>query len=130
MKLNSSLKYVFAGSLAVLALSVLPFAKAGPGIDYWKRTSGFRSEIPAAEKASVPAHAACTDMKMVEVTQTRNAWQNGRGPLTTAVLGTKMVCTSCAKSASVAKREWRNGKGPLVSTQVKSEHTCVSCGAM
>ncbi|PTY06167.1 hypothetical protein DB347_12000 [Opitutaceae bacterium EW11] len=111
-----------------LAAALSPVAKAGPGIDYWRRVSDHRAATPAKADESQPAAKPCTDSKLVNVTETRNAWENGRGPLETKAVGTKWTCTSCGETTTTVRRAWTNGKGPLITHKARTQHDCSSCG--
>jgi hypothetical protein len=126
MKTNS-VRFLISTSLVAASLSFAPFAKAGPGVDYWRRAADARVAQPSAavqEKSS----AACTDSRVVQVTNTHNAWANGRGPMVTSTETSKLVCNSCGGTEVVTKRTWLNGKGPSVTKVVPSLHDCTSCG--
>ena len=128
MNTNLSLKRILAGTIAVAAVSLTSIATAGPGLDYWRRMADAK-EVDASARSDAPAPAvACTDSKVIQSTETKNAWANGRGPTVTTVTGTKRVCTSCGGTTTEAKRTWLNGKGPIVSTTVARQHDCVGCG--
>jgi hypothetical protein len=128
MNPNPSLKSIFAGAIALAALSLTSVATAGPGLDYWRRMADTKESKPSVRTESAASEVACTDSKVVQVTETKNAWQNGRGPAVTTVTGTKRVCTTCGGTTTEAKRTWLNGKGPTVITKVARQHDCVNCG--
>lgn len=106
---------------------VLPFASprtlAGPGPQYWQSLGKTKPEMTAP--AAQPSGTLCTDFKIVTVTETKNGWANGRGPLQVSEIGTKRVCTACG-SFTVMKADWPNGRGPLHPVQVAGSHDCTA----
>jgi hypothetical protein len=71
---------------------------------------------------------ACTDARLVSVTETKPAWHNGRGPLTTVEVGKKLVCTSCDTPMIVMKPSLHNGRGPMVPVAINGTHDCTAKG--
>lgn len=120
-------------SIAIIASSLFAaVALAGPGPQYWNKTSP-----KPAEKASVPAApmphavAACTDARLVSVTETKFIQANGRGPMRTVEVGKKLVCTSCDTPMIVMKPSGHNARGAMAPVAIKGTHDCskVGCGS-
>lgn len=99
-------------------------ASAGPGPQYWQSLGKPKTEAPAAAAQPAPG-VVCTDAKVVPVTETKNAWPNGRGPLVTTTVGTKTVCTACG-TFTVMKPSLPNGRGPMERVQVSGKHNCTT----
>jgi hypothetical protein len=113
------------GSLLALAFGITaPRAHAGPGPQYW--TNKPQAKTEQAAQSSLPAAATiCTDSKTVAITETKNAWANGRGPLQVTEVGSKRACTSCG-SFTVMKPDWHNARGPLHPVTITAQHDCNS----
>jgi hypothetical protein len=103
-------------SVGVLASGLFATAAlAGPGPENWNQG-----------KASTPR--ACTDARLVTVTETKPSLHNGRGPLVTTVIGRKLECTSCDTPMIVMKRSAHNGRGAMAPVEIKGKHDCSKNG--
>jgi hypothetical protein len=71
-----------------------------------------------------PVVRICSDPRLVSVTETKPAWHNGRGPLTTVEVGKKLVCTSCDTPMIVMKPSGHNGRGAMAPVAIKGTHDC------
>jgi hypothetical protein len=116
------------GPLLALSLGFAISAKAGPGLDYWRRLDQIKVE-KQAQPAQLPSanSDACSDAKTIAITEVQKDWVNGRGPLHFVQVGTKQVCHSCG-ATTVLKKSWPNARGPLEAVEIPAEHTCTSCG--
>jgi hypothetical protein len=124
MKTNTLRLSLLAGAALALGTGLaLPTAIAGPGPDYWRNLGKPESKSSLAPPESI-ATKACTDARLVPVTETRTTWHNGRGPLQTVEVGKKRVCTSCATPLVVMKPSWPNARGPLVPVTLNATHDC------
>ena len=118
------------GGVALVAVTTfaVPLV-AGPGPQYWSnpgKANDTTTVIPA--KPGERAVRACTDARLVSVTETKPAWHNGRGPLTTVEVGRKLVCTSCETPMIVMKPSLHNGRGPMVPVAIEGTHDCTANG--
>lgn len=126
MKTKRHISRIFGlGSLLVLAFGITaPSVYGGPGAQYWAPKPQPKTE--QAAQPSPPAVAKiCTDSKTVAITETKNAWPNGRGPLQVTKVGSKRACTSCG-SFTVMKPSWHNARGPLQPVTITAQHDCDS----
>lgn len=120
-------------TLAWLAGGLLSSAYAGPGAAYWQslnqRLNAQSTPAPVAQSATKPAEGRCAGSHVVAVTEVRNAWANGRGPLQVVQVGTKNVCAVCGGTTAVMKKSRANGRGPMVAAEAPAEHDCdAGCG--
>jgi hypothetical protein len=122
---------LLAGVALTLGTGLAVPAIAGPGPQYWRNLGKTDNTTTAAQAArSEKTNPACTDSRLVSVTETKPAWHNGRGPLTTVEVGKKLVCTSCDTPLIVMKSSWPNARGPLVPMAIKGTHDCTKNGCM
>ena len=116
---------LFVGAVLSLgAVLTVSTATAGPGPDYWRNLD--KKDDGATAPAAPMAHAtrACTDARLVSVTETKSILPNGRGPTQTVEVGKKLVCTSCDIPLIVMKPSLPNGRGPMVPVAIKGTHDC------
>lgn len=113
---------IFASGLFTAA------ALAGPGPEYW-RSPGKTDGNAAVTAAPIERAArACTDARLVTVTQTKPSWHNGRGPLVTTEVGKTLECTSCDTPMVVMKPSGHNGRGAMAPVEIKGKHDCTKSG--
>ncbi len=120
---NISRIAALGATLAVALSFTAPRTLAGPGPEYWRNLGKPKPE--ASAPAAQPSGIVCTDSKTVAVTEVKNAWTNGRGPLQVSEVGTKRECTSCG-TFTVMKPSWPNARGPLQPVQVAGKHDCTA----
>lgn len=121
------LKLLAGAALALGTGLAIPTAIAGPGPDYWRNLGKPEAKSSLAPPAPI-ATRACTDSRLVPVTETRTTWHNGRGPLQTVEVGKKLVCTSCDIPLIVMKPSGHNARGPLAPVAIKGTHDCTKNG--
>lgn len=113
---------------AVLAIST---ASAGPGPDYWRNLGKKDMSAPALAAPAAHAVRACTDARLVSITETKSILPNGRGPVQTVEVGRKLVCTSCDIPMIAMKPSLPNGRGPMVPVAIRGTHDCTNgCAAI
>src|SRR5687767_826853 len=96
MKTNILLSKLLAG--AALSLGVvltISTATAGPGPDHWRNLGKKDNGATAPSPQTAHATRACTDARLVSITETKSLLPNGRGPTQTVEIRKKLVCTSC-----------------------------------
>ena len=118
-------KLLAAAALIVGAGFSISTAMAGPGPDYWRNLGKMESTAVVAPAATLThATRACTDSRLVAVTETKTILNNGRGPIQTVEVGKKLVCTSCDTPIIVMKPSLHNGRGPMTPVAIKGTHDC------
>ena len=85
---------------------------AGLGPQYWLIERSARAK-PATSSAKPERCSGCSGVKTAEVTVTKPAWANGRGPLVTTSSVQTQACSHCGSSIAGRTPEWPNGRGPL-----------------
>jgi hypothetical protein len=125
MKTYTFRSRLLAGVTLSLGAGLAVPAIAGPGPQYWRNPGKSESTMTVAP----PAHGehairACTDARVVSVTETKSILPNGRGPTRTVEVGKKLVCTSCDIPIIVMKPSWQNARGPLAPVTIKGTHDC------
>jgi hypothetical protein len=132
MKTNIRYSKLLAGvALALGTGLVVPAAIAGPGPGYW-RNQGAAPTTPvvAPMPPSPRTEVVCTDARVVSVTETKFVQANGRGPMRTAEVGRKMVCTSCDVPLVVMKPSGHNARGAMAPVAIRGTHDCAMNGCM
>ena len=128
MKTNTLRLNLLAGVALALGTGLaIPTVNAGPGPDYWRNLGKPEFKSSVASPAPIESKA-CTDAKLVPVTETRTTWHNGRGPLQTVEVGKKLVCTSCDTPMIVMKPSGHNGRGAMAPVAIKGTHDCSKAG--
>lgn len=120
-------KLIAGAALAMATGLAVPTAIAGPGPDYWRNLGKPESKSSPAPAAPVETKA-CTDARLVSVTETKPTWPNKRGPLQTVEVGKKLVCTSCDTPLIVMKPSGHNGRGAMAPVAIKGTHDCTKNG--
>lgn len=129
MKTKSFRSTFLAGAALALGTGLaIPAAIAGPGPEYWRNQG--KTDGRAAVTAAHVEHAtrACTDARLVTVTETKPSWHNGRGPLVTTEVGKKLECTSCDTPLVVMKPSGHNGRGAMAPVEIRGKHDCTKNG--
>lgn len=90
--------------------------------------SAIASSATTAAAGSTSNAPACTDARLVTVTETKPTWHNGRGPLTTVAVGQKLECTSCDKPMIAMKPSGHNGRGAMAPVEIRGKHDCTKGG--
>jgi hypothetical protein len=132
MKTNALHSKLLAGiALAFGTGLAIPAALAGPGPQFWNRpaakTEPSATVAPAPHSASV---SACTDSRLVTITETKSILPNGRGPTRTVEVGKKLLCTSCDTPLVVMKPSGSNGRGAMAPVEVRGTHDCTKNGCV
>ena len=120
-------KLIAGVALALGTGLAVPTAIAGPGPDYWRNLGKPESKSSPAPAAPVE-NKACTDARLVSVTETKPTWPNRRGPLQTVEVGKKLVCTSCDTPLIVMKPSGHNARGGMAPVAIKGTHDCAKKG--
>ena len=130
MKTNNLALNLFAGAALAWGTGLaIPAAIAGPGPDYW-RNLGRNENAAIAAPAALLTHSAraCTDARLISVTETKTILPNGRGPMQTAEVGKKLVCTSCDTPLIVMKPSGHNARGGMAPVAIRGTHDCAKKG--
>ena len=120
-----------AGVALSLGTGLAVPAIAGPGPQYWRnlgKSDTTTAVVPAVRGGNT--NPACTDARVVSVTETKSILPNGRGPMRTTEVGKKLACTSCDTPVIAMKPSWPNARGPLVPVAIKGTHDCTANGCM
>ena len=100
---------------------------AGP--DDWRKHGQAPSPAPSAPAAPMPHTAtACTDARLVSVTEAKFIQANGRGPTRTVEVGKKLVCTACDIPMIVMKPSGHNARGAMAPVAIRGTHDCTKNG--
>jgi hypothetical protein len=114
----------------VLALSTGltgPAALAGPGLEYWRNFGQSRTSASNVDPAPITAARPCTDSHVVAITESKPLFPNGRGPIRTVEVGSKLACTSCDSPMVAMKPSGDNGRGAMTPVALKGLHNCNGC---
>mgnify|MGYP001560519519 CR=1 FL=1 len=130
MKTKLHYSRLFAGVAMALGTGVvMSTAVAGPGPDYWRNPGKAPSTAAVAPVAPMThANAACTDARVVSVTETKFIQANSRGPTRTVEVGKKLVCTSCDTPMIVMKPSGNNARGAMAPVEIRGTHECSKNG--
>jgi hypothetical protein len=82
----------------------------------------------APVETTTAVNAACTDARLVSVTETKFLHANGRGPTRTVELGQKLVCTACDTPMIVMKPSGHNARGAMAPVAIRGTHDCTKNG--
>ena len=124
MKTHIISSAILAGALSLGAVLTISTASAGPGSDYWRNLGQKDTGAPAPAAPTAHAVRACTDARLVSITETKSILANGRGAMQTVEVGKKFVCTSCDVPMVTMKPSLPNGRGPMVSVAIRGTHDC------
>lgn len=120
---------LLAGAALALGTSfVIPNVIAGPGPEYWRNQGKAPSAASAPAAPKPHTVTACTDARMVSVTETKFIQANGRGPTRTVEVGKKLVCTSCDIPMIVMKPSGHNARGAMAPVAIRGTHDCTKNG--
>ena len=124
-----ALNLIAGAALAWGSGFAIPAALAGPGPDYWRnqgKSENTAIAVPAAP--TTPITRACTDARLIAVTETKTILPNGRGPMQTVEVGKKLVCTSCDTPLIVMKPSGHNARGGMAPVAIEGTHDCAKKG--
>lgn len=131
MKTHTLSSKLLAGFALALASSVaVPVSLAGPGsgVSIWRNADKNDSSVvvaPAADDNTDPR--ACTDARLVPITEHKWIRTGGRGPRIVEV-GKRLACTSCATPTVARKTSDRNAHSPKASLPIRGTHDCGKSG--
>ncbi len=130
MKTKLRFSKLFAGvAMALGTGAIMSTAVAGPGPDYWRNLGKAPSTATVSPAAPmIHANTACTDARIVSVTEKKFIQANGRGPMRTVEVGKKQVCTACDVPTIVMKPSGHNARGAMVPVAIKGSHDCTTNG--
>lgn len=129
MKTNAFRSKLLAGVALALGTGLaIPAAVAGPGPQYWRNAGKTDTNTAVAAAPAARAARACTDARLVTVTETKPTWHNGRGPLVTTDMAKKFECTSCDTPMVVMKPSGYNGRGGMAPVEIRGKHDCTKSG--